>query len=357
MERQRRQLPRLIYRLRLLGMVLGGIAIAAVLREQGAPWPQWAWLGFTVLAWPHLALLVATRSDDPYRAELRNLLFDSVIAGAWVPLLHFNLLPCALLVTLSTVDKISSGVPRLWLRSLPGLVAGALATGLATGFVFEPETSMAVLLACLPVILIHTIAVSLASYRLIRQVTRQNQLLDQLRRTDTLTGLYGRGYWREQAAAALARHRAEGEPAALVLIDLDHFKRINDGHGHGVGDEVLRALAAALRRNIRPDDCAGRLGGDEFAVLVPGVGPEDASRTAARIREAVASLRIYEQPAVRPTISVGVANAAGHPDLQAWLDAADRALYRAKREGRNQVSIATAEHAGAKHGDVKPALA
>ena len=342
MERQRRDLPRMIYRLRLLGMVLGGIAIAAVLYELRAPWPEWALLAFTALAWPHVALLVATRSDDPYRAELRNLLFDSVIAGAWVPLMHFNLLPCALLVTLSTVDKISSGVPRLWLRSLPGLAAGLLAAGLATGFAFEPDTSMTVMLACLPVILIHTIAVSLASYKLIRQVTRQNHLLDQLRRTDTLTGLYGRGYWREQATSVLARHRADGEPAALVLIDVDHFKGINDGHGHGIGDEVLRALAAAIRRNIRPDDLAGRLGGDEFAVLLPGIGPEDASQTAARIRGAVESLRIYEQPAVNPTISVGVASAAGHPDLQAWLDAADQALYRAKREGRNQVSIATA---------------
>ena len=342
MERERRQLPRMIYRLRLLGLSLGGIAIAAVLLERQAGWPEWAWLAFTALAWPQLAYLVAMRSRDPYRAELRNLLLDSALAGAWVPLMHFNLLPSVLLVTLATVDKISSGVPRLWLRSLPGMGAAMLATGLATGFAFEPATSMQVLLACLPIIVIHTIAVSLASYRLIRQVTRQNHLLDQLRRTDTLTGLYGRGYWREQASLALGRHRDNGEPAALVLIDLDHFKGINDGHGHGAGDEVLRALASAIRCNIRPDDFAGRLGGDEFAVLLPGVPAQDAARTAGRIREAVAAMRVYEQPDVHPTISVGVAYADGQDDLQDWLDAADQALYRAKREGRNQVAVADA---------------
>ena len=343
MQRERRELPRLIYRLRLLGMALGGIAIAAVLYEMRASWPAYAWLAFTAVAWPHLAYLIAVRSHDPYRAELRNLLFDSALAGAWVPLLHFNLLPSVLLVTLTTVDKISSGVPRLWLRSVPGMAAGGLATGLATGFVFEPETSMFVLLACLPVILIHTIAVSLASYRLIRQVTRQNHMLDQLRRTDALTGLYGRGYWREQAALALARHREEGEPAGLVLLDLDHFKAINDGHGHGVGDDVLRALASAIRRNIRPDDLAGRLGGDEFAILLPGAGREDTRRTADRIRDAVERMRIYAQPALRPTVSVGVAHVSAHPNLQAWLDAADAALYCAKREGRNRVSVAETE--------------
>ena len=92
MERERRQLPRMIYRLRLLGLSLGGIAIAAVLLERQAGWPEWAWLAFTALAWPQLAYLVAMRSRDPYRAELRNLLLDSALAGAWVPLMHFNLL-------------------------------------------------------------------------------------------------------------------------------------------------------------------------------------------------------------------------------------------------------------------------
>ena len=246
-------------------------------------------------------------------------------------------------MTLATVDKISSGVPRLWLHSLPGMAAGMLATGVATGFVFAPTTSMAVLLACLPLIVIHTIAVSLASYRLIRQVTRQNHLLDELRRTDTLTGLYGRGYWREQADLALARHRADGEPAGLVLIDLDHFKDVNDSHGHGAGDDVLRALAAQIRRHIRPDDFAGRLGGDEFAVLLTGAGTDQASRTADRIRDAVAAIQVYEQPALRATVSVGVANAdASHAGLQDWLDAADAALYTAKREGRNKVAVAPA---------------
>src|SRR5690606_21633146 len=264
------------------------------------------------------------------------------IAGAWVPLLHFNLLPSVLLVTLTTVDKISAGVQRLWVRSLPGMVGAMLVTGLFTGFAFQPETSTMVLLASLPIIVIHTIAVSLASYRLIRQVTRQNLMLDELRRTDTLTGLYGRGYWREQADLALDRHQPSGEPAGLVLLDLDHFKGINDGHGHGTGDEVLRGLAAAIRRNIRPDDFAGRLGGDEFAVLLPGVSAADAERTARRICEAVASMTVFEQPGLRPTISVGVAAADGHDDLQGWLDAADAALYQSKREGRNQVSVATA---------------
>src|SRR5690606_34299143 len=99
------------------------------------------------LGWPALAHAIARRSRDPYRAELRNLLVDSAIAGAWVPLLHFNLLPSVLLLTLTTVDKISSGVPRLWLRSLPGMGLALLASGLATGFAWAPSTSIAVMLA------------------------------------------------------------------------------------------------------------------------------------------------------------------------------------------------------------------
>lgn len=105
------RMPRHIYRLRILGMGLGGIAIAAVLREHDAGWPLWTLWAGTALLWPHLALWIALRSAHPYRAEVRNLLFDSLLAGLWAPLMHFDLLPSVLLLTLATVDKISTGIP------------------------------------------------------------------------------------------------------------------------------------------------------------------------------------------------------------------------------------------------------
>jgi diguanylate cyclase len=250
--------------------------------------------------------------------------------------MHFNLLPSTLIVTLSTVDKISTGVRGLWLRSLPGMLLAGLCTALFTGFAFSPVTSMPVLLACLPLLLIHTISVSLGSYRLIRMVTQQNIQLDQLRRTDTLTGLSGRGDWEEQAEQVLRERTGNGDHASLLLIDIDRFKRVNDDHGHGAGDEVLRAIAGQLRESLRPQDCAGRIGGDEFAVLLPDTPAAEAAHVAERIRHAVERVRLQDFPDVRPTVSIGIAAAEPAHDLRAWLDAADSALYRAKDKGRNR---------------------
>ena len=331
------RLPRRTYPLRILGMGLGGVAMAAVLHEMEAPLPYWGVLVCTALLWPHLAYWLAVRSADPYRAETRNLLIDSAIAGAWVPLMHFNLLPSTLIVTLTTVDKISTGMRNLWLRSLPGLLLAGLATAILTGAVFEPATSMPVLLACLPVLLIHTIAVSLGSYRLIRTVSAQNLELDRLRRIDALTGLCARADWEEQAERLL-QARDGNDDACLVLIDIDDFKQVNDQYGHGAGDEVLRAVAATLRTVLRPRDRAGRLGGDEFVVLLPGTSATEAELVAERIRSAIEQLRLRDYPDVHTTISIGLAAARSAPaDVRGWLNDADRAMYRAKDAGRNRV--------------------
>ncbi len=123
---QRQHIHHRIYPLRAFGMALGGLSVAAVLHEQGAAWPLWLWATLTCLVWPHLAYLHARWARDHHRAETRNLLLDSVIAGAWVPLLHFCLLPSVVLVMVSTFDKLSSGIRRLWLRSLPGMVGAAV---------------------------------------------------------------------------------------------------------------------------------------------------------------------------------------------------------------------------------------
>ncbi len=190
---QRDLLPQRVYRFRMLGMGLAGLPLGLVLHELQAPIGSWLWAAFTCLLWPQLAYWRARRSRTPFDTELRNLMFDSAIAGSWVPLLHFNVLPSVLLLTVATADKINSGVRDLWRRSLPGMLLAILATGLLTGFAFQPETSMPVLLACLPIMLIHTMGVSLASYRLVRRVQRQNQRLDELSRIDALTSLDNRG--------------------------------------------------------------------------------------------------------------------------------------------------------------------
>ncbi len=338
--RQAQRLPRRIYRLRMLGMGLAALPMGAVLLENAAGPGTWAWLGFTTLLWPQLALWLALRHATPHRAEIRNLLFDSLLAGMWVPLMAFNLLPSVLLVTLATVDKISTGIDRLWYWSLPLMLVGALLGGAVTGFSLKPATSMPVMLACLPMLLIHSIAVSQASYHLVRKVKRQNRLLDELSRCDSLTGLDSRRHWQEQATLFMDQCAATGEAATLVMIDIDHFKAINDRHGHAVGDDVLRATADVIRRSIRGHDCAGRLGGDEFAVLLRGTDAEAAGMVAQRIREGVEALCVQSAPGLRPTVSLGLAEVPASTDgLRDWLETADRALYRAKSSGRNQSVI------------------
>ena len=337
-----RQLSRRVYPLRALGMGLAGLVVGVVLWERNAGLAAWLCMAAISFVWPHVAHLLSRRSADPYRAEIRNLLVDSALAVVLVTLMHFNLLPSVLLVTLTMVDKITTGIRGLWARSLPGMAGAAVAGAAFNGFQWAPETSMPVILACLPVMVLHTLSVSLVSYRLIRRVSRQNQLLDELRRIDALTGLYDRGHWQEQAEATLRRHHATDEPACLVMLDIDHFKQINDQHGHTVGDEVLRALARIVLSNVRATDCAGRYGGDEFAIVLRGMHLDGATAVAHRIREQVQALQLHDMPGLQFTTSMGVATADHrHSSLRAWTNAADAELYQAKAAGRNRVSASS----------------
>ncbi|MBU0746192.1 MAG: diguanylate cyclase [Gammaproteobacteria bacterium] len=335
----RRQMPLRIYPLRILGMGLGGMVVGVVLWERQASMAAWLAMVLPSFVWPHVAYLITRRSADPYRAETRNLLIDSAMAASFVPLMHFNLLPSVLLVTLTLVDKISTGIRGLWARSIPAMVGGALVGVALAGLHWAPDTSMRVIMACLPVMALHTISVSVVSYQLIRKTAHQNQMLDELRRVDALTGLFGRGHWQEQAEAALRRHHTSDEPACMLMLDIDHFKEINDTYGHTVGDEVIRALAHVVRGNVRAGDCAGRYGGDEFAIILPGMQAKDALAIAHRIREQTEGVRLRSLPGVRITSSIGVAPADHrHHNLRAWIDAADAALYAAKHGGRNRVA-------------------
>jgi diguanylate cyclase (GGDEF)-like protein len=162
-------------------------------------------------------------------------------------------------------------------------------------------------------------------------------------RTDAKTRLANAAYWREVAEREIVRSRRDGRPLSVLLLDIDHFKKVNDSHGHLTGDAVLLSVAETIRAATRPRDLAGRFGGEEFVVLLSGVDLAAAGDVAERVRGQIADLRcrVEGRPPIAVTVSVGVA-AVGHrhTDLSAVLAAADAALYRAKAAGRDRVRLA-----------------
>jgi diguanylate cyclase (GGDEF)-like protein len=160
---------------------------------------------------------------------------------------------------------------------------------------------------------------------------------------DPLTGLYNRGYFLDEVNARAQRVYRCDLGMALLVIDLDHFKRVNDTYGHDVGDAVLRSAAAALRRSTRTDDLVARLGGEEFVAALPCASPEQALARAERMRRAVrdSSLLLRDQK-VAVTASIGVAFSphARPRGIAQLLREADQALYRAKAAGRDRTLVA-----------------
>lgn len=173
---------------------------------------------------------------------------------------------------------------------------------------------------------------------LFARLDRLHIKLTHLSYADGLTGLANRRRFMEVLEAELVRQARSGHELCLLLIDADHFKDINDHHGHHAGDAVLRELATILMASVRaPADLSARLGGEEFAVILPDTRLDEARRVAERLREQVAT-HVFEdrQTRLRVTISVGLVAARGL-NLGTLLQRADEALYRAKQTGRNRV--------------------
>jgi diguanylate cyclase (GGDEF)-like protein len=162
---------------------------------------------------------------------------------------------------------------------------------------------------------------------------------------DPLTGIYNRRYLEERLGSEAAYCRRHCTPLALIMLDIDHFKRINDQHGHSVGDHALRVLANTLSELTRDEDVLARYGGEEFALIVRGINRQETLALAERIRCSVEGSHLSVATGLLSfTVSVGVAHCDnGHgSDAQTLLEVADRALYVAKDAGRNLVSIAPA---------------
>lgn len=175
---------------------------------------------------------------------------------------------------------------------------------------------------------------SLRMHRLVRMLSERAQL-------DGLTGLWNRSHLDERLAQLVTTAERSNRPMSLALLDLDHFKSINDNYGHPAGDAALQGAADIIMASARGSDIACRYGGEEFAIIMPETTPEQSRTLAERIREAISARDWPAHPDRKITISIGVAGSEGSTGLgpDQWLAHADAALYKAKEGGRNRVIV------------------
>ncbi|VVM90751.1 putative diguanylate cyclase DgcC [Pseudomonas fluorescens] len=331
-------LARRLYTSRILGLALGLLCVgAAVYPLNPAPW-VWVLMLLNGVLWPHVAYQWARRAKVPFHAEHRNILMDAFLGGFWVAAMQFNPLPSAATLSMMAMNNVAIGGLRFL---LVGTVAQVLGIGIGWLIftpLFIPQTTPLQLYACLPLLSLYPLALGWICFRQATTLGRHKRELLALSRTDSLTGLLNHGAWKDRLDVEFQRCQRQHQGGAVALIDIDHFKTINDTYGHVAGDIVLRQLSKILKQNLRAADLCGRYGGDEFCVILPDLPLASAAAAMDALRDRFATLGYEQNPALKVSLSIGLAAFnPTHPDSTFWLNDADQALYEAKTTGRNRV--------------------
>lgn len=320
---------------------------------------SWAavWVGFELLiianyirVYQAFKCSKAGPSDEPHWARriaiahsAHMLAWSSLVFWAWqqssFPSLVFIMLVHIALIALTTtmsnahlrILKVDMVFPVLALLGLPLLEPSWFNVGLSLlGLGFS--------------VLMFLVARQINTYSTdALQLRQRNEVLikelESQASRDALTGLINRRYFLAEANQQLQAAHRNSHVLALLIIDLDHFKQINDQYGHLAGDEVLGAVVDALKQHLRTGDCLGRLGGEEFSLLMPETTQAEATETAERLRQAAAALQLNLQGhPVRQTVSIGIALLQKEDvSLSSLMHRADLAMYAAKEQGRNRV--------------------
>ncbi|MBR1177663.1 GGDEF domain-containing protein [Bradyrhizobium sp. KB893862 SZCCT0404] len=264
-----------------------------------------------------------------------------------VPILGVTFISVLFLIfAFGTLRMTSTQAMLTWALATAGLGAVFLASDLPIGLPVATRLQRAASMLCFVLVIGQCAFLGLFGATL-RKILYQRSIelkaayrrIEELAELDELTGSYNRRCIMRMLDSEIEKSRQASTSCAIALIDLDWFKRINDAHGHPIGDEVLRTFAITIFANIRPADCFGRYGGEEFLLLLPDTEAEAASRMLERLRSIVADLDWSAfSPGMRVTISAGVVTLRDMDTADTFLARADSALYSAKAQGRNRIA-------------------
>lgn len=363
-------LIRINYRIRVSSFAMGFAVFASHFLDKGATPLLWVLTTLQFLAYPHVLYWRTQKVADPLRAEIQHLRLEPFLFGLWCAVLGLPLWITVGLLNCALVNNIYFRDLRGGVEALATFGAGiALWAALAGGIRIDPSTSWLTTFLAIAALTLYMAmtaraaftrntklrdarerlqhsehTVHIANLALQKQITQinilQTQLSEQANR-DPLTGLYNRRYLDSTLERELVRCKREGQPMSLLLIDIDHFKRINDTYGHQAGDTVIREVAAALSKQARAGDVVCRYGGEEFLMLLPGMPQDTARERAEQWRASLGAAIIrFGEFEIQASMSIGVATYPGHGiSAEELIRNADRALYCAKSEGRDRVVV------------------
>ena len=261
---------------RIVGLAAPCVPLASVLVSLLLSGVWWLLLVGWVFVWPHLAWQLAFRSTCPHSGEIVNLKIDAIIAGVWMGLIGFNALPTAALIVMIGMNMMGSGGCRLFLTGLALLALSALLTVQSTGTPVLLTSEPLALWLTLPVLVVYPMLFAWLSHRTAIRLAEHKRRLELMSTRDGMTGVFNRRHWETLLRNEFEACRRSHRQATILLIDIDHFKTINDTWGHDVGDEAIVAITRQLQLTLRAGDYIWRLGGDDCAVILSGTPAENA---------------------------------------------------------------------------------
>ena len=332
------KIGRAIYPLRVFGFILFAISIVLAYSKSGMSLDKWAIAGIAAcLIYPHLAFLRYLRNEER-ETEIRHMQIDMALMGALIALICFT--PAVALPYI-----IANSAANYALRGMKQVIQGlalAFISAMVVGIFLDQHAVLnANPIELLGPFLYLTIVTHYMGYLAFARgmsLIRRKKEAEETAQLDFLTGLKNRRSMFDQIELNDKAKEDKNRHTTLIMADIDHFKQVNDTHGHDHGDAVLIQVSGLIKNSLRGTDIVARWGGEEFLVLLPKTNIEQAVTVAETIRETIANRPInYDGVDHRITLTLGIASYSTDSNFQDTIQRADQALYKGKEQGRNQV--------------------
>ncbi|KAF1054259.1 MAG: putative diguanylate cyclase DgcC [Stenotrophomonas maltophilia] len=326
---------RRLYGPRTAGCALSFIYIAMVIWPAAPANWVWGWMLVNGFVWPAFARWLALRSEHPYQVELRNLMLDSVFAGGWVAVMHFNVLPSVLLLSMVSMNNVAAKGLLFMLQGFAAQIAGALLMGLLIGFAFEPYSRNEVIWACLPMLIIYPLSVGWTSHALAVRLFQHRKAFRIINSFDEQDRLLSYDDWMSALAEDFRRCKRSNGFSTLAVLRIDDFASLYQEHGYLAAQAVSARLGQLLKAEVRSGDQLGHSGLDEYLVVFPNTREGVAQAVLDRIRDRFCHFgeRAEELPDVSLSMGLVEFNYL-HSSERIWLDSARAGVQPSRSGGR-----------------------